>query len=80
MYFCVGIVFLAVSAQLYGVTGYSAGPPPSVCSSLMPNVYSHGAPSTGNGGYLITTDIPLNSEGTSYEYASDTQYTSMLIF
>ena len=75
MRLCVGIVLLVVLAQLYSVTGNSAGPPAGVCTTLRPG--HSGSPSTGNGGYLITTTIPLNSEGTAYEYASDTQYTSM---
>jgi hypothetical protein len=46
-----------------------------VCTSLRP---SHpGSPSSGNGGYLITTNIPANAAGTGYEYTPNTEYTGI---
>ena len=53
---------------------YPRGPPTSVCSTLMP---SHGAttPQAGNGGYLITTNLTVNSELTGYEYSPGQTYT-----
>ena len=56
--------------------GFSSGPPTSVCGTLLPN--HGGSPSAGNGGYLITTSIPLNSN-IGYDYVAGQSYTGRLL-
>lgn len=66
-------VALLLAVSLRGCLTLSAGPPTCACRDLRPN--HPGDPSSGNGGYEITTDIPMNSAGTGYEYTPDNTYT-----
>ena len=54
------------------VLSYPRGPPTSVCSTLTPLHYG-ATPRAGNGGYLITTNLTVNSTG--YEYSPGQTYT-----
>ena len=72
-----GVEVLLFLAAVSCALGYSTGPPTSVCTSLTP---SHpGQPVTSNnGGYIITTDIPINGDSTGYVYEADQTYTGIL--
>ena len=77
-----GWILLVVLASLYEVQSRSGGPPLSsgtfdlICNQQMP---SHGGNSaqSGNGGYVITTDIP-RSGSTGYGYTAGRTYTGKL--
>lgn len=73
MKFAFAISLLLVSLQ--GCLARPEGPLTSACGDLRPQ--HPGDPASGNGGYLISTDIPLNSAGTGYEYTPNTIYTGM---
>ena len=59
------ILFLILLAR-YGAFSYPTGPPISICNNsagmfLRPGA-SHGDPQAGNGGFLISTDLPLSED------------------
>lgn len=62
--------------SLFGaVYSFSNGPPPDACMTLLPRASSHGSPpSTGNGGFLIVTDIPLDTAQGYYNYTAGATY------
>ena len=70
-------VLLVLGAALMvadNVQSRSAGPPLNlqVCSQLLPG--HGGTPPAGNGGYVITTDLPRTSSS-SYSYVAGQTYT-----
>ena len=67
-------IFVLLWLQLSCVVARSSGPPSSACPDLRPN--HPGSPRAGNGGYLITANIPGNAAGTGYEYEANRTYTS----
>ena len=66
-------VALLLVVSLQGCLAFSGGPPISVCSTLRP--MHPGDPSSGNGGYVITTDIPMSIAESGYAYVPNTTYT-----
>ena len=70
VFFSLWVLYLRTSCVL----SYPRGPPTSVCSTLMPSHYG-ATPRAGNGGYLITTNLTVNSALTGYEYSPGLTYT-----
>ncbi len=57
--------------------GYPAGPPTAACNTISPNPSSHGAqPQSGNGYYVIATNLPLalNTALDVYNYTAGETY------
>ncbi len=68
---CLLIVGAAVGVAL----GFSAGPPPDACTTISPNPVSHGAqPQGGNGGYVIATNLVLDTVNGFYNYTGGQTY------
>ena len=79
------VVFLILLAR-YGAFSYPGGPPTSICNNsaevfLRPGS-SHGNPQAGNGGFLISTDLPISegNDGGGYNYTAGRLYTGRLIY
>ena len=79
------LILLLILLARYGAFSYPGGPPTSICNNS-PGVFlrpgaSHGNPQAGNGGFLISTDLPL-SEGNAggYNYTAGRLYTGRLVY
>ena len=74
------VVLVLILQTLYGGYTYPGGPPTSICNTS-PGVFlrpgaSHGNPQSGNGGFLISTDLPVSTGG--YNYTAGKLYTGRL--
>ena len=73
----VGFLILLAS---HGGYAYPGGPPTSICNTS-PGVFlrpgaSHGNPQSGNGGFLISTDLPVSTDNDGgYNYTAGELYT-----
>ena len=69
------LVVLLILLATHGAFSYPSGPPASVCNDLRPGS-PHGDPQAGNGGFLISTDLPV-SQGNAggYDYTAGRLYT-----
>lgn len=70
---------LLVVLQVGLLLAYSTGPPLEVCSNGLRPGSPHGdLEQTGNGGFLIATDLPLHSSG-SFHYQAGQTYTGIAV-
>ncbi len=67
---------LLIVAALAGVAlTFPSGPPAVACTTISPDPASHGAqPQGGNGGYVIATDLILNTVDGVYNYTAGQTY------
>ena len=75
------MLLLVQSAVLLAAAGsvlsFSAGPPAEVivCNGISPNPTRHGASAqSGNGGYVIATNLPLDTGSGVYNYTAGATY------
>ena len=78
------LVVLLILLATHGAFSYPGGPPTSICNNsagvfLRPG-RAHGINSqAGNGGFLISTDLPLSEDNTGgYNYTAGRLYTGRL--
>ena len=68
----------------HGGYAYPNGPPTSICNTspgvlLRPGA-AHGVPQSGNGDFLISTDLPVSTgNGGGYNYAAGELYTGRIV-
>lgn len=71
------VKFVVCVLATFGVVwGMSTGPPDNsatVCNSISPDPASHGDPRSGNGGFVIATDLTLGGGG-FYDYIQGETY------
>ena len=78
------LVLFLILLVTHGAFSYPGGPPTSICSNS-PEVFlrpgaSHGNPQAGNGGFLISTDLPLSEDNAGgYNYTAGRLYTGRLL-
>ena len=76
---------LLILIASHGGYAYPGGAPTSICNTS-PGVFlrpgaSHGDPQSGNGGFLISTDLPVStSNGGGYDYAAGKLYTGRIVY
>ena len=86
MYLPVALALLILLAS-HGGYAYPGGPPTSICNTSPAEMFlrpgaSHGNPQNGNGGFLISTDLPVSAgNGTGgYDYEAGELYTGRIVY